>query len=111
MTCCEADVWLAHVPLRGRRDVPSYFFVIKSCYFEDDDENGTMLRDDRQAQIHALRIIRELKEGGGYDSVGWAVIVFGEAGRQVCTVPFSLISIPSHAGGAMASPPLQDKAN
>jgi hypothetical protein len=47
-------------------DMASYFYVIKNGTNDHDDEDGTILRDDREATIYALRIIRELKKGGGY---------------------------------------------
>jgi len=77
--------------------MPSYFYVIKNSSFENADEHGTALRDAREAQFYALRIIRELKEGGGYDDGDWIAVIFAENGRRVCTVPFSVLANPNQA--------------
>jgi Domain of unknown function (DUF6894) len=73
-----------------------YFFVIKNGPIEGNDEEGLVLPDDAAANEHALRIIRELKEAGGYDEGDWTLIVFGEGGRQVCSVPFATVSLPQN---------------
>ncbi len=70
-----------------------YFFVIKKGPLRGDDEEGTPLHDDDEAQNYARQVIRELKEGGGYEDGDWTMIVFAEGGRQVCTVAFSTVSI------------------
>ena len=76
-------------------DHAPYFFVIRNGTVEGNDQDGTPLQDDEDARNYANRIIRELKEGGGYDEGDWALIVFAEGGRQVCSVPFATVSIPS----------------
>jgi hypothetical protein len=78
----------------GSWTVHRYFFVIKNERNEYRDDVGTALRDDREAQIYALRIIRELKEGGGYDEGDWTIVVVAEDGHQVCSVPFSAVELP-----------------
>jgi hypothetical protein len=78
----------------AKRDMPSYFYVIKNSTIEHDDEDGTILRDDADASLHALQIIRELQEGGGYEDGGWTIVVFAGDGRRVCTVPFSTVGSP-----------------
>jgi hypothetical protein len=80
---------------RSWEAVMQYFFVIRNGPTEGNDEDGTPLHDDDEARNYALRIIRELKEGGGYDDAGWRMIVFAEGGRQVCRMPFSAATIPS----------------
>jgi hypothetical protein len=75
-----------------------YFFVIKSGPMEGPDHDGTMLKDDEAAEQYARRIIRELKEGGGYDDGDWTIVVFGEGGRRVCSVAFSEVAPPDGSG-------------
>ena len=70
-----------------------YFFVIKNGPIEGNDEEGTPFHADHEARDYALRVIRELKEGGGYDEGDWTMIVFAEGGRQVCSVRFSAVAI------------------
>jgi hypothetical protein len=54
------------------------------------DEEGMELSDDRGAQAYAQRIIRELREGGGYDDPGLHMIVRNEAGKQLFVIPFGI---------------------
>jgi hypothetical protein len=66
-----------------------YFFVIQWAPDEHDDHSGTLLSNDDAARSHALRIIRELKAGGGYDEDGLSMIVKDAARKTVLTVPFA----------------------
>lgn len=78
-----------HLNTRIKEAAVRYFFVIKNGALQSNDESGTPLRDDEEARNYALRIIRELKEAGGYDDGDWTIIAFAEGGRHVCGVPFS----------------------
>ena len=51
------------------------------------DPTGTILADKFQAIAHAKRIVRELKDGGGYDA-GWALVVTDDDGDEVASLPF-----------------------
>ena len=68
--------------------MPRYFFAL---YGPDDeiisDPTGTILADKFQAIAHAKRIVRELKDGGGYDA-GWALVVTDDDGDEVASLPF-----------------------
>jgi hypothetical protein len=55
-----------------------------------DDLEGTVLPDDRSAQANAQRVIRELREGGGYADPGLCMIVRNEAGKQLFVIPFGI---------------------
>ena len=52
-----------------------YFFSVRWPDHEDDDTNGTLLSDEAAALGYADRVVRELKEGGGYNDPGLMVIV------------------------------------
>jgi hypothetical protein len=69
--------------------MPLYYFLIEFADRQHGDDEGTWLPDDAAAQGHALRIIRELKEGGGYDDTGLVMIVRDESGREVLRVSFA----------------------
>lgn len=68
--------------------VPRYFFAIQWSDHEHDDNDGTSLRNDAAAVKHAYRIIRELKEAGGYDDPELKMIIKNEAGTVIHTIPF-----------------------
>jgi len=70
--------------------MPRYFFVV--CAPDDeihDDKTGTDFPDKSGAVSYARRIVRELKEAGGYDDPGWALIIRNESGEDVAVMPFS----------------------
>jgi hypothetical protein len=69
--------------------IPRYFFVLHTPEDEIyDDPTGTKLADKTHAVAHARRIVRELKESGGYDKPGWVLAVADDRGEQIATVPF-----------------------
>ena len=55
--------------------MPRYFFDLRLPDRTDDDSAGAVLPDDGAAVIYANRIIGELKEAGGYDDPGLALII------------------------------------
>jgi hypothetical protein len=65
-----------------------FFFVIRSPDWEDDDLDGTLLDSPAVAIAYAHRIIRELKEGGGYDTPRLVMIVQNHKRETVVTIPF-----------------------
>ena len=52
-----------------------YFFSLRWSDHEDDDANGTLLSDDAAALNYADRLIRQLKDAGGYSDPNLTVIV------------------------------------
>lgn len=68
--------------------LPKYFFVIRWPDHEHDDDFGTRLASDDAALRYAERIIRELKEGGGYNQPGLQMVVQNEDRRTIFVVPF-----------------------
>ncbi len=66
-----------------------YFFVLEGLGDTHDDRVGTLLPDDGAAEAYARRIIRELKEAGGYDDPRLAMIVLSELRQALFTIPFS----------------------
>jgi hypothetical protein len=55
--------------------VRAYFFGLRWSDHEDDDANGTLLSDDAAALNYADRLIRQLKDAGGYSDPNLTVIV------------------------------------
>jgi hypothetical protein len=70
--------------------MPRYFFVLCGPANEThDDTNGTDFSDPSGALAYAERIIGELKEAGGYETPGWALLVKTDGGKEVATLPFA----------------------
>jgi hypothetical protein len=68
--------------------VPRYHFVVKWLDRERDDPEGTVLQDEEEARRFATRIIRELKESGGYDEPDAFIVVRDDLGKEVFTLSF-----------------------
>jgi hypothetical protein len=70
--------------------MPRYFFVL---YGPEDqihnDPIGTELADKAHAVDHAKRIVRELKEGGGYNGSRWALVVTDPDGEEIASLSFN----------------------
>ena len=66
-----------------------YFFVIQWPTEEHDDHTGTLLVGDDAAVSYAIRIIRELKVGGGYDDDGLTMIVKKAGGSTIASILFA----------------------
>jgi hypothetical protein len=64
-----------------------YFFVIRWPDRNDDDGEGTLFLSRSAARAYAERIIRELKEAGGYDDPG-LMIVKDDTGKVIHSIPF-----------------------
>jgi uncharacterized protein DUF6894 len=73
--------------------VSRYFFSVRWPDHVAGDQLGTSLVDDAAALAHAIRIIRELKQGGGHDDPRIMMIVRNEKFKTVLSLPF-------HAGCA-----------
>jgi hypothetical protein len=56
-------------------DVRRYYFGLRRSGHEDDDANGTLLSDDAAALNYADRLIRQLKDAGGYSDPNLMMIV------------------------------------
>jgi hypothetical protein len=65
-----------------------FFFIIRSLDWEDDDLDGTLLLGPIAAVAYAHRVMRELKEAGGYDDPGLVMIVQNHKRETVVTIPF-----------------------
>ena len=53
-----------------------------------DDPDGIDLADHDAAHAYARRVIRELKEDGGYDGPGLTMVVKDHTGKTVHSIPF-----------------------
>jgi hypothetical protein len=71
--------------------MPRYCFILRWPDREHRDDEGTDLPNDAAARDYAHRMIRELKEGGGYDEPSLAMVVTNESGRQLFVIPFGFI--------------------
>ncbi len=72
-------------PAQGLR---RYFFFLRWPDRAEADREGTILLGDDEANLHARRIIRELKEAGGYDHPGLTMIVHDANGVILSAIPF-----------------------
>jgi hypothetical protein len=68
--------------------MPRYFFDLRFIDRTDNDSAGTVLPDEVAALIYANRIIGELKEAGGYDEPGLAMIIRKDGHASDIVVPF-----------------------
>jgi hypothetical protein len=68
--------------------VPAVFLWPAVVDHEDDDANGTLLSDDAAALNYADRLIRQLKDAGGYSDPNLMVIVRDQMKRVVLSIPF-----------------------
>lgn len=74
--------------VKGGR-LPRYRFKIRwSDGRELVDDEGEVLPDDTAARDYAIRMIRELKEDGGYDEPGLTMIVIDGSGGEMFQFPF-----------------------
>jgi hypothetical protein len=67
--------------------MPRYYFTIRSCDQEHEDERCAVLQDVAAALDHACRIVRELSVSG-YTDPGLLVSVKNEMREIVLSVPF-----------------------
>ena len=68
--------------------MPRYFFTIRWSDHQDNDLLGTSLTDDAAALDHAVRIIRELRQGGKHTDPSLMMIVRNEMFKTVLSLPF-----------------------
>jgi hypothetical protein len=64
-----------------------YFFVLRAGQ-RDDRPGCTFLPNDQAAKEYALRVIRELKEAGGFDEPELKMIVKNSSGKLIYLIPF-----------------------
>jgi hypothetical protein len=72
--------------------MPRYRFMIRWFGGQMDDEAGEWLPDDAAAREHGEMIIRDVKEGGGYDDPDYTMIVIDDAGQEVSTIRFPCVA-------------------
>jgi len=68
--------------------LPRYHFVIRWPDREHVDPDGTRFPDVASARQYAERVVRELKDGGGYDDPELLMVVTDGDGNEIFTVPF-----------------------
>ena len=68
--------------------MPRYFFIVEGEHHHDSDDDGTQLDHPEAARLHAKRIIRELRDGGGYDDPRLALLVKDTTGEVLFGLPF-----------------------
>jgi hypothetical protein len=69
--------------------LPRYHFIIRWPDRDDGDPEGTRLANVAAAQRYAERVIRELKEAGGYDDPGLLMVVADGDGNEILAIPFT----------------------
>jgi hypothetical protein len=71
--------------------MPRYCFILRwPDWRQHRDDEGTDLPNDAAARDYAHRMIRELKEGGGYDEPGLEMVITDESGREF-VIPFEFV--------------------
>jgi hypothetical protein len=71
----------------GTREVNSYFFDIRDGETHY-DRGRKLMPNDEAALAYARRIIRELRDTGGYDDPALTLIVRNATGRTLFSIPF-----------------------
>jgi len=79
--------------------VEKYFFIVSGPDELHDDGIGTPLPNDAAARAYAERIIKELKEAGGYDDPYLTMIVKNERRQTVFTILFTPDAGAINGGG------------
>jgi hypothetical protein len=74
--------------LERGQPLPRYFFALRWSDKVHDDTDGTVLSGADAAYAYAKRIIGELKEAGGYDDPGLTMVVMGDNGDTIHSIPF-----------------------
>jgi hypothetical protein len=69
-------------------DMPRYRFILQWSDKAQGDEHGTHLPDHDAACEYAHRVVRELKEDGGYNEPGLRMIVRDTNGKLIRSIPF-----------------------
>jgi hypothetical protein len=70
--------------------MPHYYFAVYNGGRPYPDERGELLSDDAAATVHAVQVVRELKQGTtAYD--GWNMRVT-QGDRQVVLISFDEVS-------------------
>jgi hypothetical protein len=69
-------------------DARRYFFVLQGVDWQHTDPHGTLLWSDADALAYARRIVRELREAGGYDDPQLKLIVRNSKDDVIHIVPF-----------------------
>ena len=66
-----------------------YYFIIRWPDHDDGDPEGTRFPNLAAARLYAERVIRELKEAGGYDDPGLLMVVADRDGNEILAIPFT----------------------
>jgi hypothetical protein len=72
--------------------MPRCFFVLEGQDEKYGDSAGTMFADQTSALAFGARIMRELKDAGGYDEAGWILHIRDERDGAVASLPFAKVA-------------------
>ena len=72
--------------MRGKRDMPRYYFVVEMPDHTYDDSEGEQLPSDAAAKTYGDRVVRELKERD-FESAGAILLVRNEGGQIIQSIP------------------------
>jgi hypothetical protein len=73
----------------GENSLFPYYFDVRGYGEFNDDRGGRLMPNDEAALDYARRMIRELRQIGGYDDAGLTLIVRNSAGKTVFSIPFA----------------------
>jgi uncharacterized protein DUF6894 len=68
--------------------VHRYHFVVRAADHTHDDPDGTHFPNHEAAREHGHRIVRELREGGGYNPEDAVLLIQDETRQTVHSIPF-----------------------
>jgi hypothetical protein len=72
----------------GEAGMRPYFFDVSSYGEHHDARGGKLMPDDGAALDHAMGIISELRNSGGYDDPALTMVVRNAAGKTIFAIPF-----------------------
>ena len=65
-----------------------YYFAVDGYGEHHEDRGRSLMADDAAALAHALRIIRDLRNSGGYEDDALTMVVRDGDGRTLFRIPF-----------------------
>ena len=68
-----------------------YYFHVFNGLIAARDHDGVYCCGEAAALSYAERVIRELKDAGGYDDTSISILIENAAGQEVCNIRFSSV--------------------
>ena len=78
--------------MRRQSMLARYYFHVFNGPIAARDHIGVDCYNETGAFSYAERVIRELKDAGGYDDTSLSILIEDAAGREVCSIKFSSVA-------------------